>query len=99
VRSLGRKSKLPERKRWRLRALPWAAILQAVIVVRARWVALSSKDRARFLQLLRQSQGRAGNLSSRDRDELRKIVRKLDLKGAAGELAPALRGKGRRKRR
>jgi hypothetical protein len=87
------------KKRSRLRALPWAALLQVAIVLRARWQTLSSKDRARLTELLRESQGRLGNLSSRQRDELRKLVRKLDLKGTFRELAPIVRGGGKRKRR
>jgi len=87
------------KKSSRLKALPWAALLQVAMVLRARWRTLSSKDRARLSELLRESQGRLGNLSSRQRDELRKLVRKLDLKGAASELAPIVRGGGKRKRR
>jgi hypothetical protein len=83
----------------RLKALPWAALLQVAMLLRTRWRSLSAKDRARMTELLRESQGRVGNLSSRQRDELRKLVRKLDLKGAARELAPIVRGGGKRKRR
>ena len=86
-------------KRSRLRALPWAGLLQAAMVLRDRWRTLSAKDRARFTELLRESQGRVGNLSSRQRDELRKLVRKLDLRGAAKDLAPIVRGGTRRKKR
>jgi hypothetical protein len=41
-----------------------------------------------------------GNLSSRERNELRKLVRKLDLKGAGRELLPLVRGgkRGRKRR-
>ncbi|MCW3056277.1 MAG: hypothetical protein JWO21_246, partial [Solirubrobacterales bacterium] len=41
---------------------------------------------------------RVGNLSARDRDELRKVVRKLDLRAMGREMLPLVRG-GRRKRR
>jgi hypothetical protein len=99
VASLRKKQKGQEGKRSRLRALPWAALLQVAMVLRTRWMALSSKDRARFAQLLRESQGRAGNLSSRQRDELRKLVRKFDTKSAVRELAPIMRGGGKGKRR
>jgi len=70
------------------------------MVVGERWSALSAKDRARLARLARGSRGRLGNLSPRDRDELRKLVRKLDLNGAGRELLPLLRGRRRgRKRR
>ena len=82
----------------RLKALPWAALLQVGIAFGERWRGLSERDRTRLTRLLRDSHGRLGNLSARDRDELRKVVRKLDLKGIGREVVPLLRG-GRRKRR
>jgi hypothetical protein len=82
----------------RLKALPWAALLQAGVIVGRRWRALSEKDRARLTRLLRESGGRLGNLSSKERNELGKLVRKLDLKGVGSELRPLLRGGRRRKR-
>jgi hypothetical protein len=85
-------------KRSRLKALPWAALLQAGLAFGERWRALSEKDRTRLTQLVRQSRGRVGNLSARDRDELRKVVRKLDLRAMGREMLPLVRG-GRRKRR
>jgi hypothetical protein len=73
-------------------ALPWAAIAQAVMLIAQRWRSLSEKDRARLRKLVADSQGRAGNLSVKQRLELRALVRKLDLKGLVGELAPLARG-------
>jgi hypothetical protein len=83
-----------------LRAVPWALVAQAGAVVGKRWTALSGKERARLASLLRSSRGRASNLSLRDRNELRKLVRKLDLKGAGRELLPLVRGgkRGRKRR-
>ncbi len=86
----------------RLRALPWVALLQAAMAIGKRWRSLSQKDRARLGRLVRDSRGRVGNLSVKERLELRKLVRKLDLKGLAGELtslAGRARGRGRRRRR
>jgi hypothetical protein len=83
----------------RLKALPWALLARAGMVVGERWTALSAKDRARLARLMRESRGRLGNLSERERNELRKLVRKLDLKGAGREMVPLLRGGRRRKRR
>jgi len=93
-----RRSSQLKSKRSRLKALPWAPLLQAGVAFGERWRALSEKDRARLSQLVRQSRGRVGNLSARDRDELRKVVRKLDLKAMGREMLPLVRG-GRRKRR
>jgi hypothetical protein len=86
--------------RERARALPWAALLQASFVVGRRWRSLSERDRARLSSLVRDSRGRLGNLSEKERSELRKLAGKLDLKGMSGELATLLRsGRGARKRR
>jgi hypothetical protein len=87
----------------RLKALPWAALLQVGVAFGKRWRGLSERDRARLTQLtrerLRLRNGRLGNLSSRERDELRKLLRKLDVKGMGREMITQLRGTGRRRRR
>jgi hypothetical protein len=85
-------------KRERVTALPWAALLQSVVVVRRHWRSLSEKDRARLTALARDSRGRWGNLSTKDRAELRKLAGKLDLKGIARDTAKLARG-GRARRR
>ena len=82
----------------RARAVPWALLLRGVVIVGRRWSALSSKERVRLAQLLRESRGRARNLSTRQRLELRKLWRKLDLNGMSRELMPLVRG-GKRSRR
>jgi hypothetical protein len=86
----------------RARALPWAVLLQAAMVIGRRWRALSEKDRARIARLLRDSGGRPRNLRPKERRELRKLARKLDLKGMGRELvglAGARRGRRGRRRR
>jgi hypothetical protein len=70
----------------RVKALPWAILLQAALVIGKRWRALSEKDRARLARLLRDTGGRPGNLRPKERRELRKLAGKLDLKGASREL-------------
>jgi hypothetical protein len=94
------RSSKPSRKskRERVKALPWAALLQALFVVRRHWRSLSEKDRARLAGLVRESGGRWGNLSTRERLELRKLSRKLDVKGLRRELVGLRRG-GRARRR
>ncbi|HWX95418.1 MAG TPA: hypothetical protein VNZ01_01090 [Solirubrobacteraceae bacterium] len=82
----------------RIRSLPWAAALQAGIVLRSRWKSLSQKDRARLMRLMRDSRGRLSNLSGKERQELRRLVVKADLKGIGRDLL-ALRGRRRRRRR
>jgi hypothetical protein len=84
----------------RVKALPWAAIASAGVAVGKRWSALSAKERRRLTSLVRESRGRVGNLSSKERSELKKLVGKLGLKDAASELLAGVRGAGRgRKRR
>ena len=84
----------------RVRALPWALVVRGGMIVGKRWTALSSKERARLAQLVRESRGRARNLSKRQQLELRRLARKLDLKGMSRELRPLVRGgKRSRKRR
>jgi hypothetical protein len=82
----------------RAKDLPWVALLQAGMVLRSRWRKLSEKDRARVLALLRDSHGRLSNLSAKEREELRRLAGKADLKGIGRELF-ALRGGRRRRRR
>jgi hypothetical protein len=84
----------------RLKALPWAAVAQVAVAAGRRWKGLSDKERARLAQLTRDSRGRLGNLSAKERSELRKLAGKLDLKGMGRELLPlARRGRSGRKAR
>ena len=83
----------------RVRALPWAALVQGGVVVGRRVADLSAKDRARLGRLLRESRGWPGKLAPKERDELKKLVGKLDPKSMSRELLPLVRGGGRRKRR
>jgi hypothetical protein len=99
-RAAARKSKSKSERlpvpEW-VRALPWALLLRAAVLIGRRWHALSAKDRARLARLLRDSRGRASNLSTRERVELRKLLGRLQLRGLAGELiALGRRGCGRR---
>jgi hypothetical protein len=83
-----------------VKALPWAAMLQGVVVIGRHWRALSDRDRTRLTRLVRDSQGRLSNLSTKERDELRKLVGKLDLRGIGRDLVLLARGRQlRRKRR
>jgi hypothetical protein len=81
------------------KAVPWAALAQVWVIVGRRWGALSRKERARLTELMRESRGRVGNLSVKQRLELRKLARKLDVKGMGRELIALGRGGRRRRRR
>jgi hypothetical protein len=92
----------PRRKSTRVekaRALPWAAALQALVVVGRRWRGLSVKDRERLRGLLAESGGRVNRLTAKERKELRKLAGKLDLKGMGRDLLALRRGRGLRGRR
>ncbi|HTZ86267.1 MAG TPA: hypothetical protein VMB05_06330 [Solirubrobacteraceae bacterium] len=84
-------------------AVPWLTLARAAMIVSRHWNALSAKERAQLAQLIGESRGRASNLSSKQRGELRKLARKLDLKGMGRELWPIVRGgrggRGRRGRK
>jgi hypothetical protein len=98
ARSLLKRKPSELKRRSRLKAVPWAALLQALIAAGERWRRLPEKDRVRLTRLLRESRGRLGHLSSKEREELGKLVRKLDLKGFGRDVLAPLRA-GRRKRR
>ncbi|HEV7163291.1 MAG TPA: hypothetical protein VGN25_08565 [Solirubrobacteraceae bacterium] len=96
---MSKKTPTPKGKRPRLKALPWAALLQAAVVVGKRWRSLSEKERSRLSSLVRESGGRLGSLSAKERKELGQLAGKLDLKGMARELVPIARGGRKRRRR
>ena len=81
------------------KAVPWVTLAQGTVIVARRWAALSAKERARLTELVRRSRGRFGNLSIRERLELRKLARKLDIRGMSSELMALKRGHRRRRRR
>jgi hypothetical protein len=83
----------------RVKALPWTAMLQVSLVLGRRWRSLSDKDRDRFTRLVRDSRGRASNLSTKERAELRRLVGKLDVKRTGRELAFVVGRAHRRDRR
>ena len=72
-------------------SVPWLTLARAAMIVSRRWNALSAKERAHLAQLVTESRGRVSNLSLKQRAELRKLARKLDLKGMGRELWPLFR--------
>jgi hypothetical protein len=93
-----RASKKPE-KRSRVRAVPWAALLQGGLVVGARVNRLSARERTNLGRLLRESRGWPGRLGPKERAELRKLLVKIDLMGMGRELTPLVRRAGRKRGR
>jgi hypothetical protein len=88
------------RAKSKLGAVPWLLLVRGAMIVGKRWNALSGKERARLAELVRESRGRVGNLSVKQRLELRRLAGKLELKDMVGELTSLWRGgkRGRRKR-
>jgi hypothetical protein len=81
-------------------SVPWLTVTRAAMIVSRRWNALSAKERAHLTQLVGESRGRLSNLSVKQREELRKLARKLDVKSMGQELWPLFRGaRGGRGRR
>jgi hypothetical protein len=81
-----------------VRAVPWATLAQAGLVVGRRVGDLSRKDRERLMLLVRESRGRPSALSEKERTELRKIVRKIDLQKMGRDMLPLVSGSGRKRR-
>jgi hypothetical protein len=90
---------VPKSTSSRVKALPWAVMLEVLVVVGGRWRALAEKDRARLTRLVRQSRGRPGNLSAGERREVRRLLGKLDFRRMGRELAPVVRPGGRQRQR
>jgi hypothetical protein len=100
VRKSSKQAKREQKSRLdRVKDVPWALLLQIGVVLGKRWRSLSAKDRARLTELTRESRGRLGNLSARERKELKKLLGKLHPKRTARELVLLTRARRRRKRR
>lgn len=78
----------------RLRAVPWLVLLDVAIVLRDRWERLGAADRRRLAQIVKKDR----SVSERDKADLRRIVRKLELLDAGRQLVPIV-GRNRRGRR
>lgn len=64
------------------RVAPWLILLDLSREARDHWTAqLTPRQRKRLIELLRQSGGRPGTLSARERREFDRLVGQLDLKG------------------
>ena len=76
----------------KLRLTPLAVALQAAMVARDHWQGLDERDRRRLSRLVRDSRGWPGNLTSKEREELTALLRRLDLPGMGREMLPLARG-------
>jgi hypothetical protein len=99
VRKSSKQAEQDKSKLERVKELPWALLLQMGLVLGKRWRSLSAKDRTRLTELTRESRGRLGNLSAKERRELKKLVGKLHPKRTARDLVLLTRARRWRKRR
>ncbi len=82
----------------RVRTVPWAILLELGITVRDAWKKLTHGEREHLMSLVRKSQGRPGNLSARERDDIKRLVRKMEPAALGRSLAPLGRkARGRRR--
>jgi hypothetical protein len=80
------------------KAVPWLLLLEVATVLRAHWALLDDRDRRELSRIVRKSHGDPRRLSKRERSELLRIMRRLDLLTAGRKLMP-LRGGLRKHRR
>lgn len=84
-----------------MRALPWARLLtlaEAALATRRHWGKLTPAERRSLAGLVRKSRGRVSNLSLRERQQLRWIVAKLELRRLGRDIAALATPLPRRRR-
>lgn len=83
----------------RLRVVPWLLLFEAARSFRAHLLEdLSPADRRRIGEILRSSHGNPLHVTAGERQELRRLAGKLDVRGMARELAPVAVKTGRARR-
>ena len=84
----------------RLRAVPWLLLFEVARGVQSHVMdTLSPRERRRVAEILRKSRGRPGNVTPAEREELRRLAGKLDLKRMGRDIAPKVIAGRRRRRR
>jgi hypothetical protein len=82
--------------------IPAARLLligQAVLASRRHWQRLEAHERRRLTEIVRNSRGRPSNVTRREREELVRLIRKLDLTTLGRDIAGLASPFGRRGRR
>jgi hypothetical protein len=83
----------------RLRAIPWLLVFEVARSLHSHVMdTLSPAERRRVTQILRKSKGNPANVTPREREELRRLAGKLDLKRLGQDIAPRVIA-GRKRRR
>lgn len=78
---------------------PWFIALELAMAAGRHYRDLSERDRTRLRVLLSKSKGRPSNLTARERDDLKKIARRLDAPGIVRGALPFGGGKRRKRGR
>ena len=73
----------------RLRAVPWLLLFEVARGLHSHIMdTLSPAERRRVTQILRKSKGNPANVTPREREDLRRLAGKLDLKRFGQDVAP-----------
>jgi hypothetical protein len=80
------------------KVVPWMLLIEAAMVLRTHWSLLDEKDRGELSRIVKKSHGNPRNVTKRERSELARIVRRLDLITASRKLMPMRGGLPRDKR-
>jgi hypothetical protein len=80
------------------RRLPIVMLVQTALALRDHWNLLDPKERSELARLIKGSKGRPGNLTKKEREELRRIVGKLDVL-TLGRRVAGFGGGARRRRK
>jgi hypothetical protein len=84
----------------RVRAVPWLLVFEVARGVRSHVLdTLSPAERRRVGEILRKSRGNPTRITPREREELKRLAGKLDLRRLGQDLAPRIVGSQRRRRR
>jgi hypothetical protein len=83
----------------RLRPIPWLMAIQVALIANEHVTEqLSAPERARLRRLLLKSKGLPGNLTPKERAEVKRLVGKLDVPGVGRKLVPFAIGARKRRR-
>ena len=72
----------------RLRALPWLLLYELATVAHGQWQDLPPGDRDKLTRLAVKSRGLPTNLTARERAEVKRILRRIDLQHVARQVVP-----------
>jgi hypothetical protein len=73
------------------RAIPWLVLLELAQAAQRHWNHLTPGERAHLTALIKKSAGRPGNLTARDKDDVKRLVGKMDVPGMGRDLLPHAR--------